>query len=100
MEAIPDRLRHLPVYLTETNHLFKTNQHDLGWVDQNEGWVWAMYQQVDQWNRRGGQQILCALLYRYPPIDAWVIRGKAGVLEDFRQSMGLKHRPYRRWDGQ
>lgn len=94
MEAIPESLRHLPVYLTEANHLYKSGEGDWGWVDQNKGWVWAMYQRVDEWNRRGGQQILCALLYRYPPIDEWVIRGKGKVLEDFRQSMVLGYRPY------
>jgi hypothetical protein len=93
MEAIPEPLRHLPVYLTEANHLFKTVDGDWGWVDQNKGWIWAMYQRVDEWNRRGGQQILCALLYRYPPVDPWVIHGKGRVIEDFQQSMTLGYRP-------
>jgi len=97
MEAIPVSLRHLPVYITEANHLFQTHEEDAGWVNQNEGWVWAMYQRVDEWNRRGGQQIHCALLYRYPPIDAWVIRGKGLVIEDFQQSLSLRCRPYVRW---
>lgn len=98
MAAIPESLRHLPVYITEANHLFKTGEGDHGWVDQNEGWVWAMYQRVDEWNRRGGQQIHCALLYRYPHIDDWVIRGKELVIQDFQQVMGLKYRPYLRSD--
>ena len=97
MEAIPVGLRHLPVYITEANHLFQTHEEDFGWVDQNEGWVWTMYQRVDEWNRRGGQQILCALLYRYPPIDPWVIRGKGLVIQDLQQCMALKYRPYVRW---
>lgn len=94
MEAIPESLRHLPVYLTETNHLYRTGEGDWGWVNQNKGWVWAMYQRVDEWNRRGGQQILCALLYRYPQIDPWAIGDKDQVIEDFRQAMGLGYRPY------
>ncbi len=97
MEAIPERLQHLPVYITEANHLYKTEEGDFGWVDQNKGWVWAMYQRVDEWNRRGGQQVLCAALFRYPQIDEWVIRGKGLVIEDFRQAMGMKYRPYVRW---
>jgi murein DD-endopeptidase MepM/ murein hydrolase activator NlpD len=97
MQAIPEGLRHLPVYITETNHMFKTGEGDYGWVDQNEGWVWAMYQRVDEWNRRGGQQIHCALLYRYPRIDDWVIQGKGLVIQDFQQIMALKVRPYERW---
>jgi len=94
MEAIPDNLHCLPVYITEVNHLFKTGEGDHGWVDQNEGWVWAMYQRVDEWNRCGGQQIRCALLYRYPRIDDWMIRDKELVIQDFQQAMGLKYRPY------
>jgi murein DD-endopeptidase MepM/ murein hydrolase activator NlpD len=97
MEAIPERLQHLPVYITETNHLEITAGGAHGWVDQNEGWIWAMYQRVDEWNRRGGQQVLCSALYRYPQVDEWVIRGKGLVIEDFRQAMGMKYRPYVRW---
>jgi hypothetical protein len=99
MEVIPESLSHLPVYITETNHLFKSGEGDHGWVNQNKGWVWAMYQRVDEWNRRGGQQIRCALLYRYPNVDDWGIRGKDLVIQDFEQIMGLKYRPYLRWDG-
>ena len=57
-----------------------------------------MYQRVDAWNRSGGQQIHCALLYRYPRIDDWFIRGKGLVIQDFQQVMALKYRPYERWD--
>jgi hypothetical protein len=99
MEAIPAQLTHLPVYMTEVNHLFRTHEEDFGWVDQNEGWVWSMYGCVDAWNRRGGQQIRCALLFRYPPVDAWVIRGKSRVIEDFAQAMELGYRPYVPWQG-
>jgi hypothetical protein len=94
LEAIPAPLRDLPVYLTETNHLFKAAKTDFGWLDQNQGWVWGMYQWVDDWNRRGKQQIHCALLYRYPPVDAWVIRGKGKVIEDFQQILALGYRLY------
>ena len=102
LQATPERFRHLPVYLTETTPLFKTRDEPAwedadkwGWPDVNEGWIWTMYQQVDAWNKRGGQQIHCALLYRYPPKDRWVIYDKPRVIEDFTQALGLKFRPYK-----
>jgi hypothetical protein len=56
-----------------------------------------MYQRVDEWNRRGGQQVLCAALYRYIEVDEWVIRGRRQIIEDFQQAMGMAYRPYVRW---
>lgn len=96
LDATPERFRQLPVYLTETNHLFPVTEPFWGWRDVNEGWVWTMYQQVDEWNKRGGQQIHAAILYRYPPRDEWVFFNKPRVIEDWKQAMSLKLRPYKR----
>jgi hypothetical protein len=52
LKATPDRFRALPVYLTETNHIFIDQSSNLGWQNVNTGWVWTMYQQVDDWNKR------------------------------------------------
>lgn len=94
LNATPDKFRSLPVYLTETNHIFTNTPQNLGWIDQNKGWVWTMYQQVDEWNKRGGPQIHAALLYRYPDVDQWVIENKPNVIADFQQTMSLKLKPY------
>ncbi len=94
LNATPERFRTLPVYLTETNHLHVGQEPNWGWVDINNGWVWAMYQQVDDWNQRGGQQIHAALIYRYPQLDPWVILNKPQVIEDFKDALSLKLRPY------
>jgi hypothetical protein len=53
-----------------------------------------MYQQVDDWNKRGGQQIHAALLYRYPQLDQWHIVDKANVVQDFQQALAMKFKPY------
>ena len=94
LKAAPDRFRALPVYLTEANHIFVDQANNLGWQNVNNGWVWTMYQQVDDWNKRGGQQIHAALLYRYPPIDEWHIVDQANVVQDFRQALAMKFKPY------
>ena len=94
LNATPERFRTLPVYLTETNHLHTGQEPNWGWVNVNSGWVWAMYQQVDEWNQRGGQQIHAALIYRYPNLDPWVIVNKPQVVEDFKDVLSLKLRPY------
>ena len=94
LNATPDRFRRLPAYLTETNHLFVDQEPNWGWLNTDQGWVWSMYQQVDEWNKRGGQQIHCELLYRYPQLDAWSIVDKSQVIQDFREALTLKLRPY------
>ena len=94
LEAIPEQWSRLPVYLTAVHHVFKSIPRDLGWLDHNKGWVWEMYRNVDEWNRRGGQQIHCALLYRYPELDEWAFRGRTEVLTDFIQAMGMGCKPF------
>jgi murein DD-endopeptidase MepM/ murein hydrolase activator NlpD len=101
LNAIPARFKNLPVYMTETNHFCTdpNNQDNTqGWSNVNSGWVWSMYQQVDEWNKRGGQQIYCALLYRYPLVgdDKWWFYNKPGVVQDFKDALTLKLRPYQR----
>ncbi len=81
MKAIPLSMRHLPVYLTETDQ-------DDAWHNENNGWVQRVYGEIDWWNRQAGNQIIRAvILYRWPNVDKWGIEGKAGVIDDFRQSM-------------
>jgi hypothetical protein len=92
--ASPARFRSLPVYLTETDHIFIDQAANLGWQNVNRGWIWAMYQQVDDWNKRGGQQIHAALIYRYPQFDQWSVVDKPNVVQDFQQALTLKYKPY------
>ena len=84
MNAIPASMRHLPVYITETDQ-------DVEWKNENSGWVQRAYGEIDWWNRQpGNQQIRALILYRWPKgYDKWGIEGKAGVIEDFK--MALNH---------
>jgi hypothetical protein len=81
MGAIPDTMRHLPVYITETGQ-------DVAWLDQNIAWVQAAYGEINYWNLQPGyQQIRALVLYRWPQFDKWYIKGKEGVIADFRQAL-------------
>ena len=80
MHAIPADMRHLPVYITETDQ-------DVSWLNQNIGWVQRAYGEIDYWNRQpGNQQIRSLVLYRWPKIDRWYIEGKG------RRDRGLSGR--------
>jgi LysM repeat protein len=80
MNAIPDNARHLPVYVTETDQ-------DDAWLNANNGWVQAAYQEIDNWNKTiGNQQIRCLILYRWQG-DKYSIQGKEGVLNDWKKAM-------------
>lgn len=86
MEAIPASMRHLPVYITETN------QND-PWADVNSGWVRNAYAEIHWWNQQpGNQQIRLLALYRWPARDWWVIEGKRGVIEDFLMALDFDYR--------
>ncbi len=70
MQAIPNTMRSLPVYLTETDQ-------DEPWLDHNNGWVQRAYGEIDAWNRTPGtQKIRCVLLYRWPRYDRWYIESR------------------------
>jgi hypothetical protein len=86
MGAIPQELRHLPVYITETDQ----NQV---WENVNQGWVQNAYQEIDDWNTTpGNQQIRALVLYRWPKYDKWYIEDKTGVYDDFRAAMNHEYR--------
>ena len=81
MNAVPASMRHLPAYITETDQ-------DQPWKDENNTWVQRAYGEIDDWNKQPGkQQIRALILYRWPNIDRWVIEGKNGVTQDFRESL-------------
>lgn len=92
MERIPAKWRDLPVYITETNAYFKAGEHDLGWYDDNRGWIRAAYEEINRWNWTNfAQQIRALVLYRWAG-DWWEMRGKGGLLEDFRQAVARDYR--------
>jgi hypothetical protein len=93
MESIPQSMSHLPVYITEAN------QGGAGgpWENAKNGWIPAAYQEIDTWNRQGGQQIHCVILYRWSTADPnkrWNISEKGNVVADFKAALAHEYR----WD--
>ena len=86
MAVIPEEMRSLPVYITETDQ-------DVPWRNENTGWVRAAYSEIAGWNQVNRQKIRSLLLYRWPqvPGDRWGIAGKEGVVEDFRQACDFRY---------
>ncbi|HEY53764.1 MAG TPA: hypothetical protein G4N94_09935, partial [Caldilineae bacterium] len=86
MHAIPANMRHLPVYITETD------QGDVPWRNENTGWVKGAYGEIDYWNQTQPQKIRALILYRWPRLDQWYIEGKEGVIQDFRDAMDFGYK--------
>jgi hypothetical protein len=81
LTLVPAIMRALPVFITETDQLEP-------WADTNSGWVRAAYAEIDEWNHGAGQQrIHCLALYRWLKHDQWYIKGKNGVIDDFRSAL-------------
>ena len=86
LDAVPVALRHLPVYVTETDQ-------DTPWLDENNGWVQAAFAEIQRWNQQAGaQQIRALVLYRWPPFDQWSIESKGGVQADLLAAMQHDYR--------
>jgi hypothetical protein len=88
MNAIPDRFRHLPVFITEAD----PTTPGVGWnPGHNVGWVRAAYREIATWNSNPAHQpILALLLYRWPVVPdqpEWSISNRAGIVEDFKQAL-------------
>lgn len=77
LAVVPEKLRSLPVYITETDQ-------DEPWEDTDSGWVCNAYTEIDRWNLDPAvQQINALTLYRWGSYDQWHIEGKKHVQEDF-----------------
>jgi hypothetical protein len=91
MEAIPHSMRHLPVYITETDQ-------DLEWhTDQHTAWVQAAYAEIDRWNHDPSHQpIQALLLYRWEIAgdgqEKYSIVNRHGVQADFKAAMDHEYR--------
>lgn len=86
MQAVPQNMRHLPAFITETDQ-------SQPWLDQNTGWVQAAFGEINQWNQQPNhQQIRALCLYHWPRFDRFYIEGKLGVAEDFVQALQQNYR--------
>lgn len=83
LENLPARYRDLPVYMTEIDQYGP-------WENVRNGYVPAIVNEIDAWNRQpGAQQIWAAVLYRWPKHDQWAIDGKSAVYDDIRVACDL-----------
>ncbi len=99
-EAIPEKWRDRPIYITESNHWLALehqprNQHEkgkVGWVNKDKGWVQAAYAEIHRWNSTPhAPQIHCLLLYRWTG-DAWALEHKGEIHKDFRKALNHDYR--------
>ncbi len=94
MEAIPEKMRHLPVYLTEANG-DREEHGEPTWPFGNNGWIKNAYKEINNWNQSGRQQIRCVILFRWKkdPLG-WSIDGKPEVQQDFKEAIAMNYK----WD--
>lgn len=96
MARIPAELRHVPVYITETDQ-------DDEWENVNRGWVQEAYAEIDGWNRQPNtQSIRCLCLYRWPRYDKYRLEDKTEVQQDFVAAMANDYewedKPMSKWE--
>jgi hypothetical protein len=92
MDRIPTKWRQVPVYITETNPLFKSQEGDWGWYDTDIDWIEDAYAEIHRWNNTPhAQQIQALMLYRWAG-DAWTMRGKGALRDDFRDAIARNYR--------
>lgn len=95
LNALPERFKTLPVFITETNPV-------AGWRDTNIGWVRAVYREIDAWNAVAANQAIQTLaLFRWQKRadhPEWGIEDKPQVLTDFRTALAAGYRA--RWIAQ
>ena len=100
-EAIPEKWRDRPIYITEANHWVtlerrprdrKEEEKKAGWVNKNKGWIQAAYKEIDRWNSAPhAQQVHCLMLYRWTG-DAWAMEDLGQLHKDFREALDHDYR--------
>ncbi len=94
-EAIPEKWRDRPIYITESNH-WMASEHQgegrAGWVNKDKGWVRAAYAEIHRWNSTPhAQQIHCLLIYRWTG-DEWAIERLWEVQKDIKKALDHDYR--------
>jgi len=90
MNAIPEEMHNLPVYITETDQ-------NLAWKDEpGSRWVQTAYREIDRWNSEPANQPIQALiLYRWPLVHdqpQWAISTRPHIINDFKAAMEHEYR--------
>ncbi|MCL2330623.1 MAG: dockerin type I domain-containing protein [Phycisphaerae bacterium] len=94
MAAIPASMKTKPVFITEcdqnTESADNSTPYRNAWLDVNNGWVRAIYDEINTWNDNNAQKIRCVALYRWPstPDGAYNfgIQNRPLVIQDFQQA--------------
>lgn len=103
MAAVPTSMRTKPVYITECDENVEcadggaTPRHT--WLNSNNGWVKAIYSEINAWNQvAGNQKIRCVALFRWDDVPegdwAFGFSNRSGVLQDWAEAMANDYR----WD--
>jgi len=99
-EAIPQKWRDRPIYITESNHWLALDHQPhvpedfgkVGWVNADKAWVQAACEEVNRWNTMPfAQQIHCLLLYRWTG-DEWAMERLGELHKDIRKALDNDYR--------
>lgn len=106
MGAIPTSMRSKPVYITECDQNIECADPPCGtgcvrntWQNQNNGWVKAIYKEIDDWNKGATtQKIRCIALFRWDSNTegewSFCFSTRNNVVTDWLESMQNDYR----WD--
>ena len=99
MNAIPSGMRTRPVYITECDQNIECADGSWprrAWYNSNNGWVRAIYAEINGWNNANSQKIRCVALFRWQPASegeyTFSFSDLAGVVADFQQAVAYGYR--------
>ncbi|MGQ9454417.1 MAG: carboxypeptidase regulatory-like domain-containing protein [Armatimonadota bacterium] len=101
MSAIPVSMRSKPVYITECDQNIEcadpppSPRHT--WLNANNGWVKAVYSEINSWNQNpSNQKIRCLALFRWDDVSegewAFGFSNRNGVIADWIEAMANDYR--------
>jgi hypothetical protein len=99
MSAVPSTMRTKPVFITECNQNIEcadgSNPHHI-WYNVNNGWVRAIYSEINSWNNANSQKIRCVCLFRWPNDNIggynFGLQDMGNVVQDFQQAAAYGYR--------
>jgi len=89
--AVPEHLRYLGFYISETNPGAARKPDEDGWDNEDTGWCTAAMREIQSWNKSCPEQPCRALVYyRWPVIDKWWMDGKTALYPDLVRAFAMK----------
>ncbi|QQE13148.1 PEP-CTERM sorting domain-containing protein [Planctomycetota bacterium] len=98
MEMIPESMKDKPVFITECDQNSESGKWVgdtfQAWKDENNGWVKAIYEEVNNWNMvDDNQKIRCVAMYRWPAYKegstSYGLSELLNVQEDFKEAVAM-----------